>query len=383
MNQEKQKRILIAVAYYGVILLGVYFGFRFLIPPLMPFLIGFCVAWILRRPTVLLAAKLRIPQKVSAVFLTAIFYLFAAAIILLVGWQLISALKEIIPQLPEIYTNQLLPFLNHFLDGIKEFTNQIDPSIAEDIDVWAANASSSTIQTLTSFSGTILKSVSSVAAGTPMMILRTVLTIISTFYIAIDFDRIVGFLEKLLPEKAKKVLNSAKEKTVHFLKVFLRSYCLIFLMTFVELSTGFFIMKIPYAIGVGLLVAVIDIMPVLGTGLVLLPWAVIALFMKNIPLAIGMVLLYIIMTAIRNIVEPKLVGQQIGLHPLATLISMFLGLQLFGVIGLFAFPVLLSLLVQFRRDGILQLPYWGKNKAINILEIILKQIANKCLIYYH
>lgn len=121
-------------------------------------------------------------------------------------------------------------------------------------------------------------------------------------------------------------------------------------------------MRIPYAVWIGLLVAVIDIMPVLGTGTVLLPCAVIAVFMKNIPLAIGMLLLYIVITAIRNTVEPKLVGQQIGLHPLATLISMFLGLQLLGIVGLFAFPVILSLLIQFRKDGILPLPSWMKGQ---------------------
>lgn len=200
-------------------------------------------------------------------------------------------------------------------------------------------------------------------AGMPGMILRIVLTVISTFFISMDFDRIVCFLKRLLPEKAEKAIGPIREKLFQSLKIFLRSYCLIFLITFSELSAGLFILRIPYAVWIGLLVAVVDIMPVLGTGLVLLPWAVIAAFMGNFPLAAGMVLLYILMTAVRNIVEPRLVGRQIGLHPLAALISMFVGMQLFGIIGLFVLPVALSLAVQFLRDDVLPLPAWMHQRS--------------------
>lgn len=363
MDQEKQKKILIMAAYYGVILLGVYLGCHFLLPPLMPFILGFLVAWMLYRPTILLSRKLHIPQKLIVVLLTALFYLLTATVILFTGAQLISALKDLLPRLPEIYTEQLLPFLDGCIENIKKFVCQFAPSIADEIDTWAGNASASAMQAITSFSGSVVKSISGFATGMPMMIVRIVLTIVSTFFFSMDFERIIRFLKKLLPEKVEKAFHPIKEKIFRSLHIFLCSYCLIFLMTFAELSIGFLIMRIPYAIWIGLLVAVVDIMPVLGTGLVLLPWAGIAAVMNQIPMAIGMVLLYVIMTAIRNMIEPKLVGQQIGLHPLATLISMFVGMQLFGILGLFAFPVTLSLLVQFRRDGVLPLPSWMRRNV--------------------
>lgn len=363
MNQEKQKKVLVMVAYYGVMLLGIYLGFRFLLPPLMPFLIGFVVAWILHRPTVFLSRKLHIPQKLPAVVLTVLFYVVAAYVILFVGEQIVAALKDLLPRLPDIYIKQLLPFLNDCMDDIREFANQKDPFVAEQIDVWAAKLSESLMQVVTSLSGWLVRFLSGVATAMPMLILRVVLTVISTFFVSLDFDRIMRFFKRLLPEKAEKAIDSIKDKTLHSLKVFLCSYCLIFLMTFVELSIGFVFMKIPYAVWIGLLVAVVDIMPVLGTGLILLPWALIAFLIKDFPLAVGMLLLYVIITAIRNVVEPRLVGRQIGLHPLATLISMFLGMQLFGLIGLFVFPVVLSLLIQFRRDGVLPLPSWMKQRS--------------------
>ena len=123
------------------------------------------------------------------------------------------------------------------------------------------------------------------------------------------------------------------------------------ILSFGELSIGFLLMNVPYAVGVALLVAVIDIMPVLGTGLVLIPWAIIAAVLGSYKMAAGVAALYIIMLAVRNVVEPKLVGSQMGLHPLVTLIAMFVGLQLFGLAGLFGFPIALSLYFKMVKSG--------------------------------
>ncbi|MGN1345803.1 MAG: sporulation integral membrane protein YtvI [Eubacteriales bacterium] len=363
MNQEKQKKFLLSIAYYGGIALGAYLVLRFLIPPLVPFLIGFCIAWILRRPTSYLNKKLHITHKIPAAILTAIFYILILCILFFAGTQLFSALKNLLPKLPDMFTNQLLPFINRCIDKIKEFARPFDASAAAQIDTWFNEIASSMSQMITALSSSAVKLISSIAAGTPDMILKIVLTVVTTFYFALDFERITSFLGRILPPGIKKKILPLKEKAQSSLKIFLRSYFLIFLLTFAELSIGFLILHVPYAVLIALLVAIIDLMPVLGTGLILLPWAVISAVIGKIPFAIGMVLLYLLITIIRNIVEPKLVGKQMGLHPLATLISMFVGLQLFGILGMFLLPVLLSLLLQFKRDGILKLPSWMEEKT--------------------
>ena len=87
----------------------------------------------------------------------------------------------------------------------------------------------------------------------------------------------------------------------------------------------------------------------------MIPWAVIAAILGNYPLAVKLVAVYLIITIVRNIIEPKIVGGQIGLHPVVTLVSMFAGVQLFGAIGLFGFPIGLSLLVYLNRVGTIHL----------------------------
>lgn len=363
MNVEKQKQFLIKTAYYGVILSAVYLGLRYLVPPLVPFLIGFLIAWMLQRPSIFVAKKLHIQKKLPTALLTALFYIMAAILVVFTGFRAISAVGGLAPRIPEFCTDQLIPFVNRCLERVEVFLNQYDPSAAVEVDTWAGELSSAITRTVTSVSANIVKLLPDFVISIPSAILKIVLIVVSTFFISLDFERIAGFIKRVLPGKVRGTLYAVKDKTIDSLKVFVRSYVLLFFVTFAELSVGFLILKVPYAVVIGLLVAVVDIMPVLGTGVVLLPWAFIAAVMKNIPLAVGLVLLYIVITVVRNILEPRLVGRQIGLHPLATLVSMFVGLQLFGIIGLFVCPVLLSLLVQFRRDGVLPLPFWMREEG--------------------
>ena len=102
---------------------------------------------------------------------------------------------------------------------------------------------------------------------------------------------------------------------------------------------------------IALLISVFDILPVLGTGGIMIPWVVIDVILGNYSLALGLLVLYLIITVIRNIIEPKIVGKQIGLHPVITLASMFVGVQLLGVWGLFGFPIGLSLLRHLNDTG--------------------------------
>lgn len=122
------------------------------------------------------------------------------------------------------------------------------------------------------------------------------------------------------------------------------AYVFIFLMTFAELAAGLLLLRIEGAFAIAFLIAVLDILPVLGTGTVLLPWAVIAFAGGNARMGIGVIGLYLIITVVRNIVEPKLVGKQMGLSPVVMLPCMIVGLHFFGILGLFGVPLLASFL---------------------------------------
>ena len=140
----------------------------------------------------------------------------------------------------------------------------------------------------------------------------------------------------------KALLQNIRVYLTDTLFVVIRSYLLIMLLTFVELSLLFSLFGISGAFWKAGLIAMLDILPILGTGAIMIPWAVISLVLGNVALGLKLLLIYAIVTVVRNYVEPRVVGAQLGLHPIITLVSMFLGLRLFGFWGLFGLPVGIS-----------------------------------------
>ena len=155
-------------------------------------------------------------------------------------------------------------------------------------------------------------------------------------------------------QKTMNIILQIKEYVAGTLFVCIRSYALIMSITFLELALGLTVIGVDRSLLIAFLISVFDVLPVLGTGGIMIPWTILTALQGNYPLSAGLLTVYLIITVIRNIIEPKIVGSQIGLHPVVTLSSMFVGAQLFGVLGLFGFPIGLSLLRHLNDNGTLR-----------------------------
>ena len=351
MNTEGKKNFLIQAAFYGLIAALFFLAIRFLLPPLAPFVAGFFFAWVLNKPAQAVAKKLHLNRRITAFVLGVILYAILFVVVLIAGAQVVSALEHFVPRLPVIYANQIVPFIAEAFDKLEVKMQDFDPAIVDLIDRLSTELFSYLQKAISSISVLAVKLASSVITGMPSVILSIILMVVSTFFIVLDFDHITSYVLGVMPKRIRERFTETVDTGVSAVRKILGSYILIMGMSFVELSIGLLLLNIPYAVGLALLISVIDIMPVLGTGLVLIPWAIIAAVLGLYPTAIGIALLYVIMLVVRNIVEPKLVGKQMGLHPVATLICMFLGLEFFGILGLFGFPVGLSLYFKMSRTS--------------------------------
>lgn len=208
---------------------------------------------------------------------------------------------------------------------------------------------------VSSLSMSAMGTISGVASSLTGLFIKLLLMIISTFFIAADYELLTGFFLKQLDGKSKQIFLQVKKYVVGTLFVCIRSYALIMTITFIELSVGLSIIGVKNSILIAFLISVFDILPVLGTGGIMIPWTIIAALTGDYSLSIGLLIVYLIITVIRNIIEPKIVGSQIGLHPVVTLASMFVGVQLLGVVGLFGFPISLSLLRHLNDNGTIHL----------------------------
>ncbi|NLV88857.1 MAG: sporulation integral membrane protein YtvI [Tissierellia bacterium] len=354
-NYNKKKQFIVNTIYVLLIVIMVYLFLKYAFSLASPFIFAFFIAYLLNKPAERISQSTKLPHKLVSFFLVLIFYGTVGILVSFIGIRFVSRVAKIISLIPSIYDKQLVPFLITTFDRIEDTIYNIDPAIVGIISEGFNQFVRSLGEHITNFSLALLGSLSNIASSLPGFFIRVLLMIISTFFIAIDFEALSSFVKRQFSQKGNEIIDNIREYMVNTLFVVIRSYGLIMLITFIELSIGLSIIGIPNAVLIGFLIAIFDILPVLGTGGIMIPWTIMTFIQRDFKTGIGLLLLYIFVTVMRNILEPKIVGGQLGLHPVITLMSMFVGAKLLGVVGLFGFPIILSLLRHLNHTGVIKI----------------------------
>lgn len=351
MDLEKRKKFIINVVYMFLIGLIIFVVLKYGISYLAPFVVAFVFAFLLNKPITFLHQKCKINRTLAAIILVVLFYAVIGVVFTFAGIRIFTSIRDLFFALPNLYTKEIEPALMQIFDSLEATTAKLDLSVTSTLNEIALDLVKSLGESISSLSVKVIGSISGWASSLPGFLIRVLFTIISTFFLTIDYDKINSFLMRQLKEKQRMLVVEIKDYVINTLFKCIRSYALIMSITFVELSVGLSILGVENSIFIAFLIALFDILPVLGTGGIMIPWTVITAIQGNYTLALGLLCVYLVITVIRNILEPKIVGSQVGLHPLVTLISMFAGAQLFGVFGLFGFPITLSLLKNLNDKG--------------------------------
>ncbi len=342
---NKKKDFIVNILFYGIILGAFFIAFRYLLPILVPFIIAFLIAWAMQKPCKFLYKRFKINKKLSGLILLIVFYLVIGGLIVLISLGLISFVSEIIRDLPAIFENEIRPFLDNLGMDITSIVHQLPPEIEAGLLTIMHSLDSALDNLISVISTWALNFATSMVTVVPSFFISTVLCIISSFFFVVDYDKVTSFAYSKLKGRIKTIFDDLcffmKNKVV----VIIKSYAMIMSITFVELTIGFFIIGLDGFIWIALGIAIFDILPVFGTGGIMIPWCVITLIGGDIVTGVELGVIYVIVTIIRNIIEPKIVGGNLGLHPVLTLASMLVGAQFFGVIGLFGCPLLISFLL--------------------------------------
>ena len=350
-----RRSFIINCTYFAIIIALIFLVARYAVPILMPFILAFIVACLLQRPIKFLNRKLRLKRKLCGLIVSVLFFLALGAFISWGGIELVTRIHSMVINLPQFFTDTIAPMVTdafgkletlevwnelNLLDLLKNLENQL-------MDALAGLA--------TKISTTAIGMVTNFATSLPAIFIKTVLFVIGTIFISMDYDKLIGFVVHQMNDRVRELFDEIRVYIVGTLFVVIRSYIIIMSITFVELALGLSLIGIDNAMIIALCIAVFDILPVLGTGGIMIPWAVVNIVLGNYGLAVKLFVLYVIITIIRNIIEPKIVGSQLGLHPIVTLSSMFAGVQVFGGIGLFGFPITLSLLLHLNNKGLIKI----------------------------
>jgi sporulation integral membrane protein YtvI len=238
---------------------------------------------------------------------------------------------------------------------IQKILHNFDPEMAIDFDATANSLLSSLGSTVMSISGQFVGKLTDIAVSVPTFLLNIVIMVVATIFLIVDYESIRTFIKRQLPDKTNELMHNIASHLGGVLKKYILSYSLIMLITFGEIFAGLSIIGVKYSALLAALIAIFDILPVVGSGLVLVPWAIISLIIGNIGLGVGLFILWAIVCVVRQIIEPKIVGSNVGMHPFLTLFAMLAGNFIYGGIGILLLPITLALCQSLNTAGVVKL----------------------------
>ena len=332
MNREKISTVshlcIISFAALGAIFIGV----KYALPLALPFVMAWIIALVVKRPADAVAKRLHLPFRLTrgAMALVLILALLGAMIFGIVrlsteAWALFASLSEN-GSLSEIIASVIDPF--DTLLGNAELA----PELADRI---AGAASGILSEVLSKLASVLTATVSSV----PKIALFIIVTAVSTVYFAADLEAIGAAILAVLPDGVEKRLIRLREDLFGIIAKYARSYLLLMLLTFSIMIFGLSLLKVRYALLLAAIISLLDLLPIIGVGTVLVPWSVWMLIMGDIKFAVGLLILFGVNEVVRQVAEPKIFGMYLGIHPLLTLILLYAGYSLLGLAGLLLLPV--------------------------------------------
>lgn len=368
---EKRKGFIINIAFVVLVCAVLYVGIVKALPLVMPFFIAFLIAAIINRPSNKIHNRFpKISKGLAGGVLFTLIALVLIGVLVLAGMQIAEYVKSFfkwlganvknLPSYLESFRGSLLKTVEHWPEGLRKSVESLIQKHMSADSIKSINVSG----ILTGALGGVWD----VAKNIPSIALATIIAIISTYFMFGSYDNVLLFFRAQLNEKHRGLVSDVKSAFKDTIGKYAVAYLKIIVITFLELMGYLFLMKITgiydgkYIPLIALGIALVDILPVLGTGSIVAPWAIISFIQKKFVFGVALIVMWILISIVRQYIEPKLVGKQIGLNPLVTLFGMYVGLKLFGALGMFLVPITVIILKALQDTG--KIKIWNSPKIL-------------------
>ncbi len=321
--------------------------FKVVFAYLLPFVIALLMA-LAMEPLVRFLSRLKFPRSLAVAVAMVVYFglLFAAGFF--VTSRLIAEVIDLSGNIPD-YGRFLTNLFNDLAQWGRSMYLRLPKEVIASLQDSLLSLTGEATRMLTSLAGSIVR----VLTSLPNLLLFAMFTMIATYFISRDRHKFKEFFSRLVPASTFAKLLDLKHSLGHSLIGFLKAQLMLMTLTFTQCFIGLSLIGIRYALVISLFTAIVDILPVLGTGTVLIPWALVSLIMGKTTTGLSLMALYLVIMVIRYVVEPKIVGTMLGLHPLVSLIAMFVGLRALGVAGLILGPAIVVTVQAFMKSGLM------------------------------
>ena len=322
---------------------------KILLPLASPFLLGTALALAAEPMVRFLNRRAHMPRAVSTAIGVSMAFCFLALLLLLLcafALRQVKALAGILPNLEETARSGLSLVQARLLELASHAPQGIRPLLEDNVRALLAD-SGSLLGKLTSW---LLGLAGSILSHVPDSALGLGTAILSAFLISAKLPHIRKWLLRRVPRQQLRTILASARRMRGVLGKWLLAQCKLMSLTFCILAAGLTLLRIPSSLLWAVLVALVDALPILGTGTVLVPWSAVCFLQGDTPRALGILGIYITAALTRSMLEPKLLGKHLGLDPLVTLMALYIGYRLWGVGGMLLAPLLTVAAMQLRRQ---------------------------------
>lgn len=342
-------KTLIKIVYVAVVLALIYFVLPKAVTLAMPFIAAYIISRLILPVAGYLESKLKFPRRLAIILVMLVAVGALGFLVFTLFYQAVYELQNFAYIIPALLEGQytLPEWVDTLVNNLKNFYITLPASMQEFIVMISDNLRGNIYNILEPATQSVISAAAKVGKALPNIFVFAIVMLLSTYFMCDDRERIRSFFKGVVPKSILRRAVYIKNELLKACGGYLKAQGILMCITFVVMLIGLTVIGVESSALVAFIIAVIDVIPVLGTGTVLIPWAVVSLITGKYFFAIGLVVIYAIAFLIRHLSEPKILSQQIGLHPLVTLLTVYIGLRTIGVFGMILGPIVAIIIINF------------------------------------
>ncbi|MDY5987769.1 sporulation integral membrane protein YtvI [Sporofaciens sp. SGI.106] len=319
-------------------ILFIYLGIRALIY-FMPFVIGWFLAFIASPLVTWLEQRLKIVKKLGSAITIILVLCACVGVIYFAVSRVWAEIASLIQNFPEMYEDLEAGFMEIGIKGEQLFA-RLPQGVQNGWQAMMQNLDQTMGKLIGEMSEPTMEVAGSVAKRIPSIFVATIVTFVSAYFFIAQREEIIIWAKKISPKPIVSRMTMVMDNLKYAVGGYFKAQFKIMAVVFLMLLAGFSLIGVHFSILLALGIAFLDFLPFFGTGTALIPWAVYKFLVGNYRMAIALLILYAVTQVVRQLIQPKLVGDSMGMNPLLTLVLLYIGYKLGSVLGMiFAVPI--------------------------------------------
>ncbi|MCU6710411.1 sporulation integral membrane protein YtvI [Paenibacillus sp. J5C_2022] len=315
----------------------------------LPFLLALIIAIFLEPLSGLLMNRFKMNRLAASTISSSLFTLGFLGLIVLLGIKIVAELIAFLDRVPKYFTDG-----NDFIDKLMVDGRSLYQSLPPDAVATIEDFLVGLTKYIEQLIGTLSKTLLAFATGLPNMFIFFIVFLVAVYMFSFSLNTLKASVLSLFEENSRPQVDQVLVNLRKSIFGFLRSQFILSALTYIISFVGLLILDIKYPMAIAFLIIIVDILPILGTGSVLVPWGSYLIITGDMFTGFGLIVLFLVITVFRRIIEPKILGDAVGIGALPALISLYVGFKLVGVIGVFLGPLVVIIYIAARQAGLFQ-----------------------------